>query len=153
MVVSYIALGSNLGNRQYYIEAAIRKIRKLINTRVNKISSIIETQPEAEAKQSLYLNCVIEITTDLAPYELLQRLQIIESDLGRVRTIKNAPRRIDLDILLYGDIHLEEDMLCIPHPRMREREFVIQPLREIAPGLVKKLKSEQNQGKKKLSRK
>ena len=140
MVNCFIGLGSNLGDRQYYIKTAIRRIRLLMATRVTKISKTIETQPEGGLPQDRYLNCIIEIKTGLSPYELLKRLQRIEADLGRVRTIKNGPRTIDLDILLYGDIRINENSLCIPHPRMLQREFVMRPLRDIAPGVVKRLK-------------
>ncbi len=111
-----------------------------MDTRVTKISKTIESQPEGGPPQGQYLNCVIEIHTALSPYELLKRLQRIETDLGRVRTIKNEPRNIDLDILLYGDVQIKEDSLCIPHPRMLQREFVMEPLGDIAPGLVRKLR-------------
>ena len=140
MVVCYISLGSNLGDRQYYIKSAIRKIRLLMNTRLTKISKIIETLPEAGPPQGPYLNCVIEIQTTLAPHELLKRLQKIEVDLGRIRTIKNGPRNIDLDILLYDDAKINETSLCVPHPRMFQRDFVMKPLREIAPELVRRLR-------------
>ena len=140
MVICYIALGSNLGDRQYYIKTALRRIRLLTDTRITKISRIIQTQPEGGPPQGKYLNCVIEIQTTLSPYELLSRLQKIESDLGRVRTIRDGSRTIDLDILLYSDIQIKEDSLCIPHPRMLKREFVMRPLEEIAPELVKRLK-------------
>ena len=109
-------------------------------TRLTKISKIIQTLPEGGPPQDRYLNCVIEIQTGLFPYELLKRLQKIEAGLGRIRTIKNEPRTIDLDILLYGDTQIKEDSLCIPHPRMFQREFVLEPLREIAPEVVKRLK-------------
>jgi len=121
-------------------------------TRVTKISKIIETQPEGGPPQDRYLNCIIEIKTSLSPYELLRRLQRIESDLGRVRTIKNGPRTIDLDILLYDDVKINEDSLCIPHPRMLEREFVMGSLREIAPEVVKRLKGKRIIRKKKRSK-
>jgi 2-amino-4-hydroxy-6-hydroxymethyldihydropteridine diphosphokinase len=140
MIVSYISLGSNLGDRKYYIEAAIRHIRLLTGTRVTNISKIIQTKPKGGPPQGLYLNCVIEILTSLSPHELLRRLQSIESDLGRIRTVKNGPRNIDLDILLYGTACINEASLCIPHPRMLEREFVMEPLGEIAPGIARRLK-------------
>ena len=140
MVVCYIALGSNLGERQYNIESAIRNIRLLINTRVTKVSKIIQTPAQGGPQQGPYLNCVIEIQTTLFPHQLLKRLQKIEVDLGRIRTIKNGPRTIDLDILLYGDTKIQEDSLCIPHPRMLEREFVMEPLKEIVPDIVEGLR-------------
>lgn len=141
MVTCFIALGSNLGDRQYYIKTAITKIRLLMNTRMIKVSKIIQSTPEAGSPQGQYLNCVVKIQTTLSPYELLKSLQKIEADLGRVRTIKNRPRNIDLDILLYGDAKIREDSLCIPHPRMLKREFVMKPLQEIAHEVVKSLKT------------
>jgi len=153
MVTCYIALGSNLGDRQYYIETAIRGIRLLMDTRVNKISRIIETLPEGGLPQRSYLNCVIEIQTALSPYQLLKNLQKIEADLGRVRTIENAPRNIDLDILVYGRAKIKEDSLCIPHPRMFQREFVIKPLKEIAPQLIKQLKAKKSAPKQRRRKK
>ena len=153
MVTCYIGLGSNLGDRQYYINTALKKIRLLTDTRVTKISNIIETLPEGGSSQSRYLNCVVEIQTALSPYELLRRLQNIETDLGRVRTIKDGPRNIDLDILLYNNVQIKEDSLCIPHPRMLKREFVMGPLEEIAPEVVKKLKGRRIIKKQKQKRK
>jgi 2-amino-4-hydroxy-6-hydroxymethyldihydropteridine diphosphokinase len=138
MVICYIALGSNLGDRKLNIESAIKRIRCLHNTKVSKVSSLIETVAQGGPFQGSYLNAVLETETELSPYQLLQELQRIEAMLGRVRTIKNAPRTIDLDILIYGDICMKEDALCIPHPRMMERDFVLIPLKEIAPELIKK---------------
>jgi 2-amino-4-hydroxy-6-hydroxymethyldihydropteridine diphosphokinase len=140
MVTSYIGLGSNLGDRQYYIKTAIRRIRLLMDTQVKSMSSIIETKAVGGAAGGRYLNCVIEIQTSISAHRLLKRLQKIEADLGRLRTIKNGPRTIDLDILLYGDVRIKEASLCIPHPRMLERGFVMKPLEEIAPEVVKRLK-------------
>lgn len=137
MVTCYIGIGSNLGNREYNIKEAIRRIKLLMNTRVAKVSKIVETSPEGGPPQGPYLNCVIEIQTTLAPYELLKRLQKIEDDLGRVRTVKDGPRCIDLDILLYGDARIEEEALCVPHPRMLERKFVMEALKEIAPEVAR----------------
>jgi 2-amino-4-hydroxy-6-hydroxymethyldihydropteridine diphosphokinase len=141
MIICYIALGSNLGDRKFYIDSAIKKIRCLTNTKVNKVSSIIETVPQGGPAQGPYLNAVLEAATELSPYLLLQELQRIEVTLGRVRTIKNAARTIDLDILIYGDIVMKEEALCIPHPRMLERDFVLVPLKEIAGEVINKLLS------------
>jgi 2-amino-4-hydroxy-6-hydroxymethyldihydropteridine diphosphokinase len=153
MVTCYIGLGSNLGDRHYYINTAIRRIRLLMETRVTKISKIIETLPVGGPQQGQYLNCVIEIQTDLSPYELLKRLQKIEADLGRVSIIKDGPRNIDLDILLFGDAKINEDSLCIPHPRMLNRDFVMKPLEEIAPTLVKGLKKVKRLARKRVKSK
>ncbi|MFH1339024.1 MAG: 2-amino-4-hydroxy-6-hydroxymethyldihydropteridine diphosphokinase [Candidatus Omnitrophota bacterium] len=148
MVTCYVGLGSNLGDREYNIRAAIRRIKLLMNTRVTRISKIIETPPEGGPPQGPYLNCVIEIQTTLPPYELLKRLQKLEDDLGRIRTVKDGPRCIDLDILLYADARIEEESLCIPHPRMLERKFVMEPLEEIAPDAAEKLKIKKAIGRK-----
>ncbi len=144
MVTCYIAAGSNLGDRKFYIESAIKKIQILPNTKVKKVSSIIETAPQGGPAQGPYLNAVLEIETGLSPYQLLRELQQIESGLGRVRVVVNGPRTIDLDILFYGDLYMQEEALCIPHPRMQERDFVMFPLKEIAPELVKSLRGKVN---------
>jgi 2-amino-4-hydroxy-6-hydroxymethyldihydropteridine diphosphokinase len=118
----------------------LRKLKSLTLTKVRRISGVVESLPQGGPVQGPYLNAVVEIETDLSPYQLLAELQNIESALGRVRTIINGPRTIDLDILTYGDICMEERALCIPHPRIMEREFVLAPLREIAPQMVEKIK-------------
>ncbi|MCX7926656.1 MAG: 2-amino-4-hydroxy-6-hydroxymethyldihydropteridine diphosphokinase [Candidatus Omnitrophica bacterium] len=140
MVVCYIAVGSNLGDREGYIKAAIQKLRFLAHTKIRKISKIIETKPQGGPPQGPYLNAVIEIETELLPYELLQELQRIEQLLGRIRTVVNGPRTIDLDILTYGDVCINEEALCIPHPRIFEREFVLEPLKEIAPHMLERIR-------------
>lgn len=140
MTTCYIGIGSNLGERQFNLHMAIKELRKLFTTRVTKVSSVIETVPVGgPAGQGMYLNGVVEMETELPPYQLLKELQRIESFLGRVRTVQDAPRIIDLDILLYGDYCINEEALCIPHPRMLERDFVLVPLREIAPKRLEKL--------------
>jgi 2-amino-4-hydroxy-6-hydroxymethyldihydropteridine diphosphokinase len=141
MVTCYIGVGSNLGDRQDNINTAIKKIMMLKATRVRKISRIIETHPQLGPPQGLYLNAVLEIETEFNPYHLLQELQRIESSLGRIRMVKDGPRTIDLDILTYGDLSINEEALCLPHPRILEREFVLGPLREIAPEVVKRLQN------------
>ena len=140
MITCYIGLGSNLGNRQEYIETALEKIKQLMHTEFIQVSQVIETPPEGNLPQGLYLNCVAEFKTALSIYDLLKELQKIETNLGRVRTIMNAPREIDLDILLYGDLYLKEPSICVPHPRMLKRDFVMKPLEDIAPEVVKNLR-------------
>ncbi len=140
MTTCFIAFGSNLGDRQYYILSAIKMVRTLNLTRVKKVSSVIETKPQGGPVQGMYLNGVMEIETELLPYQLLKELQRIEAALGRVRTVKFAPRTIDLDILIYGDSRIDEEGLCLPHPMIRERDFVLEPLKEIAPLVAKKLR-------------
>lgn len=131
MVTSYIGIGSNLGDRRQNINRAISYLKDSDNIKVTKVSSIYETEPVGGPPQEKFLNGVIEIDTDLPPLDLLDRLEEIETKLGRVRSEKNDPRTIDLDILLYGDIQINNERLTVPHPRMREREFVLRGLREI----------------------
>jgi 2-amino-4-hydroxy-6-hydroxymethyldihydropteridine diphosphokinase len=140
MVLCYIGLGSNLGDRQQYINSAVKKMKSLARTKVRKISSVIESEPQGGPVQGPYLNAVVEIETDLGPYQLLAELQNIESALGRVRAVVNGPRTIDLDILTYGDACIREEALCIPHPRILERNFVIVPLQEIAPHAIENIR-------------
>jgi 2-amino-4-hydroxy-6-hydroxymethyldihydropteridine diphosphokinase len=135
----YIGLGSNLGDRALNIQLAIEKIKRLKDTKITKISSIIETLPVGGPAQGKFLNAAIEIQTNMSPRDLLKNLQTIESELGRLRTVKNGPRTIDLDILFCEDLQIRENDLIVPHPRIKEREFVLTPLREIAPDLVKRL--------------
>jgi 2-amino-4-hydroxy-6-hydroxymethyldihydropteridine diphosphokinase len=127
----YLGIGSNLGDRQANIAAALQKISNLNRTVLTKISPIYETEPVGGPPQGKYLNGVIEILTSLSPYELLDALRIIEKGAGRTTKGNNLPRTIDLDILLYDDIILHEKDLIIPHPRMNEREFVMRPLNDI----------------------
>jgi len=131
MPVVFIGLGSNLGDREYYINKAINCLKETSNITVEKVSKIIETEPQDAAGQGKYLNAVIKLETNLAALDLLKELQSIEDSLGRIRSFKNAPRNIDLDILLYGEEVINRLELKVPHPRMFERKFVIEPLLEI----------------------
>ena len=139
MVLCYIGLGSNIGDRQQYINSALRKMKLLTRTKVRRVSAIIESEPQGGPVQGPYLNAVAELETDLGPYQLLAELQNIESSLGRVRPIAIGPRTIDLDILTYGDVRISEEALCVPHPRILEREFVLVPLQEIAPHVARQI--------------
>lgn len=143
MVTCYIGLGSNLGDRRQNIQSSIEKIGAIPDTEVAKVSSFIETLPVGGPAQNNFLNAVIEIKTSLPAQSLLKELQAIESDLGRVRTVKDGPRTIDLDILFYDEKEVKEENLIIPHPRIREREFVLGPLREIAPHIVRRYEDNQ----------
>ncbi len=135
---AYIALGSNWGDeRRDYLEQAVVMLAATPGVVVGRRSSLYETKPVGgPAGQEDYLNGVVEVTTTLSPEELLERLQTIEIALGRVRTVKDGPRTIDLDLLLHGDSIREEPHLTLPHPRMHERLFVLEPLAEIAPGVA-----------------
>lgn len=132
MVICYLGLGSNLGDRRNNIEQAVRKISLLKNTRVLKQSSFIQTIPVGgPCGQPKFINAALKISTGLSPSILLGRLKKIEKDLGRGKTPRNSPREIDLDILLYDDRIIKTDRLTLPHPRMFGRDFVIRPLLEI----------------------
>ena len=131
IMLCYIGIGSNLEDRKKYIETSIQKLRNIDGVEVRRVSSIYETEPIGGPKQGKYLNMVLEIDTELEPKELLCNIHIIENELGRKRVVKNGPRTIDLDILLYGDKKIDEQGLKIPHPRMNEREFVMKPLEEL----------------------
>ena len=134
MPVAYVALGSNLGDRLTTLLEAVRRLRKL--GRVEVVSAVYETDPVGFDDQPPYLNAVAQLRTDFQPQRLLARLLEVEADLGRVRTFPNAPRTLDLDLLVYDDLVLDAPDLTLPHPRLHERAFVLVPLYEIAPELV-----------------
>ncbi|MBU1121568.1 MAG: 2-amino-4-hydroxy-6-hydroxymethyldihydropteridine diphosphokinase [Candidatus Omnitrophota bacterium] len=127
----FIGVGSNLGDRLVNIQKAIDCLKASVGIEIIKLSSIIVSDPQGGPPQDKYLNCVIKIKTYLSARDLLNTLQTIEKKLGRKRLVENGPRTIDLDILLYGDDAVNEEDLVIPHPRMRQREFVMGPLKEI----------------------
>lgn len=131
MTTCYIGIGSNLGDRHQYINRAIDELKRTIGIKFRRASSIYETDPVSEIPQGKFLNGVIEIETDLSPHVLMRELNRIEDLLGRKRGVRNAPRTIDLDILQYGEERIIEEGLVIPHPMMREREFVMKGLREL----------------------
>ena len=138
MATIYLGLGSNLGDRKANID---RSVSLLVENDINilKHSTIIETDPVGGPKQNKFLNSVIKAETELSPLELLTVINKIEEQLGRVRTISNGPRTIDIDILIYDNLEINDPDLSIPHPRMLERDFVLIPLKEIEPGIVKEL--------------
>lgn len=131
IMLCYIGIGSNLGNRQQNIDKAVQELKASIGIEVKRISPIYETEPAGGPKQGKYLNGVIEIEANVTPEKLLDILLNIENKLGRQRTVRNGPRVIDLDILLYGDKKIDSPCLKIPHPRMKERDFVMMPLNEL----------------------
>jgi 2-amino-4-hydroxy-6-hydroxymethyldihydropteridine diphosphokinase len=131
MNTAYIALGANLGDRTSTIESALRALGEF--GRVTNVSSLYETDPVGFEDQPRYLNAVAELETALPPVALLDELLRVEAEHGRVRTFANAPRSLDLDLLLYDREVLETEKLTLPHPRMHERAFVLVPLAEIAP--------------------
>ncbi len=129
----YVALGSNMGERNQYIKKAIAALQLQEDSRVLKVSSIVETEPYGVTEQDKFLNGVLKMETKLMPWELLDSLHRIEADANRERKIHWGPRTLDLDILLYDDMVLQEDDLCIPHVDMQNRVFVLAPMAEIAP--------------------
>jgi dihydroneopterin aldolase/2-amino-4-hydroxy-6-hydroxymethyldihydropteridine diphosphokinase len=132
MEICYIGIGSNLGDRRKNIMSAVKKIKSLNNTEVIKVSKIIETEPVGgPSGQGKYLNGALKIKTTLSPEILLKELKRIELEIGRTKSVRNAPRVIDLDILLYGDKIIRTKGLVIPHPGWFERDFVLKPLSEI----------------------
>ncbi len=137
MAVVYLGIGSNLGDRHAHIQKALRLLKEQEEIKVTAVSDLIETKPVGGPEQGDFLNGALRLETDLLPLDLLSRLKNIERRSGRTKSEPNAPRTLDLDILFYDDIVIVEGKnLCIPHPRLAEREFVLKPLAEIAPDLV-----------------
>jgi len=133
---AYVALGSNLGDRAGNLLLAVRGMMEAAIC-VCRVSSIYQTQPVSQVEQPPYLNMVAEVGNPLpAPEQVMARLLRIEFLLGRTRDIKDGPRTIDLDLLLYGDVESHTEFLMLPHPRLHERRFVLEPLVEIAPQLM-----------------
>ncbi|MFS0784834.1 2-amino-4-hydroxy-6-hydroxymethyldihydropteridine diphosphokinase [Shouchella sp. 1P09AA] len=133
---AFIALGSNLGNREENLLASVERLNRSEGIDVIRASSIYETDPVGYENQDQFLNMVIEISTVHHPLDLLDITQQIELDLGRERDIVNGPRTVDLDILLFEQEELDVNELQIPHPRMWDRAFVLIPLAEIAPKII-----------------
>ncbi len=136
MARAFIGFGSNLGERESHIAAAIGRISELPETELVRVSSLIETEPVGPVGQGKFLNGAAELRTELDPFALLDELQGIEDGLCRVRTVRWGPRTIDLDILLYDNDVIDGDRLSVPHSLMHEREFVLAPLAGIAPDVV-----------------
>jgi 2-amino-4-hydroxy-6-hydroxymethyldihydropteridine diphosphokinase len=135
VTTAYVGLGSNLGDPVRQVETALEELDRLPQTRLVKRSSLYRTAPEGYAHQPDFINAVARLETGLPAERLLDELQALEARHGRTRSFPNAPRTLDLDLLLYGSLALNTERLTVPHPRMREREFVLAPLREIAPDL------------------
>ena len=130
----YIALGSNLGDRQANLEEALRRLPPAV--RVMAVSALYESEPQPPAPPPDYLNAACRVETELTPRELLRHLKAIEKAMGREEGPRWAPRPIDLDIILYGDQILDEPDLRVPHPRLTERSFVLRPVLDIDPELM-----------------
>lgn len=132
----FIGVGSNLGDREHYIKQAKSRLVQIPGVYLIQNSVLYETEPVGGPPQGKFLNAVWEIEAEVSPRELLGHLQSIESALGRQRNIRNGPRTIDLDILIYGDQVIHEKDLQIPHPRLAERWFVLKPLWDLAADLI-----------------
>lgn len=145
-VTAFVALGANLGDARATVLQAMQAVAALPDTAMLCRSSLYRSVP-VDAAGPNFINAVVEISTRLSPQELLTELQDIEQSAGRERPYRNAPRTLDLDVLLYGDITLDSPTLTIPHPRMGDRAFVLLPLAEIAPQRVSaaQLRAVQNQ--------
>ena len=131
---AFIGLGSNLANPSAQVLQAMQLIDQHHGIRVLAKSGLYRSAPVGYLEQPDFINAVIKVETQLAPLALLQTLLALEQENGRTREFQNAPRTLDLDVLLYGDLQMHERGLTIPHPRMHERAFVLLPLAEIAPG-------------------
>jgi 2-amino-4-hydroxy-6-hydroxymethyldihydropteridine diphosphokinase len=129
----YLSLGSNVGDREQNLRAAIERLRELGEVRA--VSSLYETEPVDLATQPWFLNCAVELVTPLMPKQLLARTQQIEMGLGRRRVQKKGPRTLDIDILMFGQSIIDTTALVVPHPAMHERRFVLEPMAEIAADL------------------
>jgi 2-amino-4-hydroxy-6-hydroxymethyldihydropteridine diphosphokinase len=137
MTIAYIALGSNLGDRDDFLRRAVAALRQTEAVEVLRLSPLYETRPiGGPAGQGPYLNAVAEVRSEREAHDLLSILLKIEQQLGRVRREKDGPRTIDLDLLLYGDLVHADAVLTVPHPRLHERLFVLQPLAQLVPGLM-----------------
>ncbi len=132
----YLGLGSNLEQPLLQLTRALREVHEIPNTALVRVSSFYDTVPIGLANQPNFVNAVAELQTTLNPSELLNHLIEIEAVHQRVRTVRDGPRTLDLDILLFDNVSINEPMLTIPHPRMHERAFVLWPLAEIAPELA-----------------
>lgn len=135
MTTAYVGLGSNMGDPVGNISRAVDAIAHLPETHVETVSHAYESAPAFVQDQPNFVNAVVEVTTDLTADTLLDLLMQVETDMGRVRDLENGPRTIDLDILVFGDEEWESERLTVPHPGVRDRDFVLTPLLEIAPRL------------------
>lgn len=131
MTRAFLALGSNLGEREALLRGAVASIPDLV-----AVSPVYETDPVGGPEQGAFLNCVVELDTDRSPRELLALCQRLEQDAERVRIERWGPRTLDADVLLVGDLTVDEPDLEVPHPRMWQRRFVLAPLADLAPDLV-----------------
>ena len=135
MAKAYVGIGSNLGDRESHLRHAIQLLQAEQGLVVTAVSTLRETEPVGPVEQGPFINGALRLETGLTPRELLERLLAIEEELGRIRGERFGPRTIDLDLLLYEDEVLDEPGLTLPHPRLHERRFALEPLAELAPDL------------------
>jgi len=131
MATVFLGLGTNLGDREANLRAALRMLRDVVQ--IEAVSSVYESEPVGYRPQPDFLNMVVRARTQLEPSALLEAVRGIERALGREPSFRNAPRVMDIDLLLYDDIELDLPELTVPHPRMLERAFVLKPMAELAP--------------------
>ena len=136
MTLAYVGLGANIGEPRRQLLAAIEELMGLPDTQLVLVSGIYRSDPAGYADQPAFLNAVVQLDTELAPEALLDHLQEIENRHGRERPFPGAPRTLDLDLLLHGNQSIASPRLTVPHPRMHERAFVLEPLTEIAPDIA-----------------
>lgn len=129
----YLSVGSNMGDREHYIQGALKALRAHPLIRVRKVSDLIVTEPYGGVEQEDFLNGAVEIETLLSPHELLDALHEVEAAAGRVREVRWGPRTLDMDILFYDKLIYEDDTLVIPHPDLENRSFVLEPMNTLAP--------------------
>jgi 2-amino-4-hydroxy-6-hydroxymethyldihydropteridine diphosphokinase len=134
-VSAFVALGANLGEPAQAVQHALAQLGHIKHSRLVSASSLYETAPY-EASGPLYVNAVAHLATQLNAVDLLHALQALEQAAGRVRSVQNAPRTLDLDLLFYGDACIQSDWMTVPHPRWQARAFVLRPLHEVAGHLV-----------------
>ena len=135
MTRAYVGLGANLGPREVTLLRAVDLLAETEGVDVLQVSQLRQTEPFGVVDQPPYLNGAVVVDTTLTPRELLERLLEIERQLGRVRDVRWGPRTIDLDLLVYGDLSVDEPGLRVPHPRLAERRFALEPLAELDPAL------------------
>lgn len=138
---AYISIGSNIGDKKKNIEEAIERLKDIKEIRVSKVSTLIETAPWGVEEQEEFLNGAIEINTILSPKDLIATLLKIECEMKRERVLRWGPRIIDLDVIFYDDLISNDEEIILPHPRMEERAFVLEPLNEIAPYMLHPIKN------------
>ena len=132
-VEAFVGLGANLEDPVQQVSQAVTVLDGIDRTRLLAASSLYRSEPVGYADQPHFINAVAKLQTRLSPHELLDALHVIENRHGRRRSVRNAPRTLDLDLLIYGVLVLQEEGLTLPHPRMHERAFVLMPLAELAP--------------------